>query len=64
MDSRHETMKQAKLCLLGVTYNAGKRYADHVNATFVETSAKTGKNIEMLFQEIGGAKIKEVELRC
>jgi len=55
----------AKLVVLGnkcdledqrkVLYDDGKSYADEVNAIFMETSAKTGKNIEEVFFEIGRA---------
>jgi len=36
-----------------VPYDDGKSYADEVNAIFMETSAKTGENIEEVFFEIG-----------
>jgi len=54
---------KAKLVVLGnkcdlkeqrqVPYDDGKSYADEVNAIFMETSAKTGENIEEVFFEIG-----------
>jgi len=60
-----EREPNAKLVVLGnkcdleeyreVPYDDGKSYADEVNAIFMETSAKTGENIDEVFFEIGRA---------
>jgi len=43
-----------------VPYEDGKSYADRNNAIFMETSAKTRKNIEEVFYKIGRALKSEL----
>ena len=38
---------------LQISYNEGKLYAEEINAIFMETSAKTGENVQDLFIRIG-----------
>eukprot|EP01103_Thecamoeba_quadrilineata_P011891 TRINITY_DN2948_c0_g1_i1.p1 TRINITY_DN2948_c0_g1~~TRINITY_DN2948_c0_g1_i1.p1 ORF type:complete len:128 (+),score=3.45 TRINITY_DN2948_c0_g1_i1:266-649(+) len=35
-----------------VDYDVGKEYADKLNIAFCETSAKTGENVEQIFEQI------------
>jgi len=65
-----ECEPSAKLVVLGnkcdlkeqrqVPYEDGKSYADRNNAIFMETSAKTRKNIEEVFYKIGRALKSEL----
>ena len=38
---------------LQISYNEGKLYAEEISAIFMETSAKTGENVQDLFLRIG-----------
>ena len=39
--------------MMQINTDMGKAYADSIDAIFFETSAKSGVNIEQLFEEIG-----------
>lgn len=38
-----------------VSYEEGRLYAEEIKATFFETSAKEGTNVQQLFDSIGNA---------